>query len=543
DALAMDVADDSQELLAALERGKPEMHDPVAQDILDEVRRAALGVGSTPRQFGRFTVLERVAGGGMGVVYAAFDPKLSRKVAIKVLRDQGDARRRRLLREARTLARLSHPNVVAIHDVGEREGSVWLAMEFVEGVTLSAWLRAERRTWRAALEVMEAAGRGLAAAHAAGLLHRDFKPDNVMVGNDGRVRVMDLGLARASEDEPVPTVSHDLAARGESGKLAIRVTQAGAVLGTPAYMAPELFRGGDADARADVFAYCVTLWEALYGQRPFAGASMVRLAANVLAGKLEAPPRDPASRRVPRWLRRVCERGLALDPERRYASMPALLATFERGLGRARLGRSFAGIAALALVVGGALGWSRWDEHQRRAACERDGAEIDAVWNDERRRALREGLLATGVPYAATAAAKTSHYLDAQAKRWRAVRTGVCLETRVAGTWTEELLARASWCLEERKMELEALAAELTRANATTVQKAVMAAAGLNDVEPCRKGPRLRLLPGPPAEGSGVAAVDQELSHAGALLAAGDYQQGLEVAREALSRAEAVGWP
>ncbi|MCA9714052.1 MAG: protein kinase [Myxococcales bacterium] len=171
----MDVADDSQELLAALERGKPEMHDPVAQDILDEVRRAALGVGSTPRQFGRFTVLERVAGGGMGVVYAAFDPKLSRKVAIKVLRDQGDARRRRLLREARTLARLSHPNVVAIHDVEHEGDAVFIAMEFIEGDSLRRWLRQPRLLERV-VDVLVDAGQGLAAAHAQGVVHGDFKP-------------------------------------------------------------------------------------------------------------------------------------------------------------------------------------------------------------------------------------------------------------------------------------------------------------------------------------------------------------------------------
>ncbi|MCB9752919.1 MAG: serine/threonine protein kinase [Myxococcales bacterium] len=308
----MDVADDSQELLAALERGKPEMHDPVAQDILDEVRRAALGVGSTPRQFGRFTVLERVAGGGMGVVYAAFDPKLSRKVAIKVLRDQGDARRRRLLREARTLARLSHPNVVAIHDVEHEGDAVFIAMEFIEGDSLRRWLRQPRLLERV-VDVLVDAGQGLAAAHAQGVVHGDFKPDNVLVGEDGRARVVDFGLARTIEArEPTGCVESMAAASGLSSRVG----------GTVMYMAPEQLAGGRPDERADQFSFAVTAYEALYGARPFSGETAGAILEEVRAGRVRAPP---VGSHVGAALHRALLRALELDATRRFPSMRALL--------------------------------------------------------------------------------------------------------------------------------------------------------------------------------------------------------------------------
>jgi serine/threonine protein kinase len=265
---------------------------------------------------GRYVVLARLGAGGMGVVFAAYDPELSRKVALKLLHPRlaadADAAARhdaraRLVREAQALARLSHPHIVAIHDVGEHRGSVWLAMEYVEGETLATWLQQRRRTWQEVLAVLTPAASGLAAAHAAGLVHRDIKPDNIIVGADGRVRVMDLGLARAlgGDEEPGARIDARInaevptAAAGDLAGLAARVTRVGAVMGTPAYMSPEQFRGLPVDARADIFAFCVTLWEALMGERPFAGDTLIELAASVLAGTVRPVPRDPHARRVP----------------------------------------------------------------------------------------------------------------------------------------------------------------------------------------------------------------------------------------------------
>src|SRR4051794_3934114 len=229
---------------------------------------------------GRYVVLERIGSGGMGVVYAAYDPELDRKVALKLLRpDRAGAAGEaafRVPREAHAVTPLSDPHVVAVYDAGTFGDQVFVAMELMEGRTLRQWLGEGKRGWREIVDVFVAAGRGLAAAHAAGLVHRDFKPDNVLLGTDGRVKVADFGLAR-----PVGVVekegSPSSPGSGSGGLLASPLTEWGQVMGTPAYMAPEQLRGGAADARSDQFSFCVALWEALYGRKPFAGQGLREL--------------------------------------------------------------------------------------------------------------------------------------------------------------------------------------------------------------------------------------------------------------------------
>ncbi|MCA9678315.1 MAG: protein kinase, partial [Myxococcales bacterium] len=272
---------------------------------------------------GRYIILARLGAGGMGVVFTAYDPQLDRKVALKLLRTgsglaEGEARAR-LVREAQAIAQLSHPNVVAVYDVGTADsGDVYIAMEFVEGETLTSWLGHWERSWREILEMFFQAGRGLAAAHARGLMHRDFKPDNVLVGLDGRVRVTDFGLARSvidhveelSKDRPRP----DLAA------LRVTLTATGAVLGTPRYMAPEQLRGATADARSDQFSFCIALYEALYGTHPLPGDSVIEM---VQHGAEPTPP--PVDTKVPPSIGRTLMRGLSIEPVKRYSTMSALL--------------------------------------------------------------------------------------------------------------------------------------------------------------------------------------------------------------------------
>ena len=264
---------------------------------------------------GRYVVIGKLGAGGMGVVYAAYDPELDRKVAVKLLRAGVGASvdaRTRLLREAQALARLAHPNVVAVHDTGSVGERVWLAMEFIDGQTLAAWCAAQpqrRSRWREVLAVMMRAGRGLQAAHAAGLVHRDFKPDNVMVGVDGRVCVMDLGLARHDRNGSTRAGEPAWHPGAGQGVLSLHLTQAGAVMGTPSYMAPEQFEGAEVTPAADVFAFSVTLWEALYGVRPFAGETIVALVSNLIAGRVQAPPRGRRKCRVrppPPWRTWAC---------------------------------------------------------------------------------------------------------------------------------------------------------------------------------------------------------------------------------------------
>jgi tRNA A-37 threonylcarbamoyl transferase component Bud32/tetratricopeptide (TPR) repeat protein len=284
---------------------------------------------------GRYVVLECIGAGSMGVVYTAKDPDLGRKVALKLLRTDPRARpssldgRARLLREAQAMARLSHPNVITIYDVSTIDDEVFLAMELVEGGTLAEWLETPR-SWRDVVGVFRRAGEGLAAAHAAGLIHRDFKPDNVLVGKDGRVRVTDFGLARAADDPALPVAT--TAAQPE--QRVASMTRTGTLIGTPAYMAPEQLAGVVADARSDLFSFCVAFYEALYGRRPFAGGVMAELSAAIANGSIASPP---ARTKVPAWLRRLIVRGLHADPAQRPPNLRALLEAVDGGLSRSRL--------------------------------------------------------------------------------------------------------------------------------------------------------------------------------------------------------------
>jgi tetratricopeptide (TPR) repeat protein/predicted Ser/Thr protein kinase len=491
---------------------------------------------------GRHVVLHELGAGGMGVVYAAYDPELDRKVALKLLLPGagGDTGRLRLLREAQALGRLSHPNVVGIHDVGTVGEQVWLAMEFVQGQTLRQWLATPRR-WPEVLEVLPKAGEGLAAAHAAGLLHRDFKPENVMVGDDGRVRVMDFGLARAHASSESLEAEPSQSYPERTSSLASSVTRVGAVVGTPSYMAPEQFAHEELSAAADQFAFCVTLWEALHGERPFGGDTPMELVASILAGRLHAPAK---ARAVPGWLRRVCERGLSVDPRQRWPSMSALLDALGKGRTRALARRGLAVVGVLALLGAGLQAQRRWDLAERTAACETAGDEVEAAWNPEREQTLRHALVATGVSHASTTADKVTPWLDRQVGEWREARVQACLDADVRDQWDAQTLDRSLWCLDERRMELESLVDELTLADANVLHKAVTAAAGLSSVVVCRDERVLETLVPPPQDArEALRAVRADVVRVGNLQRAGRYDQGLPLARGALGRAEALGWP
>ena len=296
-----------------------------------------------PPKIGRYMVIERLGEGGMGVIFAAYDPQLDRKVAIKLVRpayteSSGNEAQARLVREAQALARLRHPNIVTVYEVGAFGDEVYVAMEFVDGITLRSWQFEMARNWRDVLRIYMAAGRGLAAAHAAGLVHRDFKPDNVLVTRDGEARVLDFGLAFRDHGGGVagPTASMSMPA-GE-------LTMTGALVGTPAYMSPEQHRGLPVDVRTDVFAYSVSLYEALYGTRPYPGTTLPEI-VTALDDGLIAPP--PSFIKIPAWVRRVVYRGLKIDPKERYPTMDALL----RDLGRDPL-RYLLIATVVAVVVG-----------------------------------------------------------------------------------------------------------------------------------------------------------------------------------------------
>lgn len=511
-----------------------------------EPRPATREAGSV---LGRYVVLSTLGAGAMGVVYAAYDPDLDRTVAIKLLRtglvdatspgaDEQPARTR-LLREAQALAKLAHPNIVAIHDVGTVGDEVFLAMEFVAGQTLSQWLQGQQRPWREVLEVMTAAGEGLVAAHEAGLLHRDFKADNVMVGDDGRVRVMDFGLARAQRTQRA-AANVEWAANVPA--LSAAVTQAGAIMGTPAYMAPELFMGEAATVESDQYAFAVTLWEALYRARPHTGRTIIELMGHVLDGELGGAPR--VKPRVPRWLERVCRRGLATKPDQRYPSIQALLDAFARGQRETRRNQFVVGATVVALAAAGLAGAYRIDTAQEVAACEAAGnVMFEESWNEDTKRALREGLMDTNVKYASTVVDKTIPEFDKHAAAWAEARSGACMDANVHETFTSEMYDRATWCLDDRRLAFDALVRELSAADEQSIMRASTAVSSLRDVAPCRDTARLRRLPDPPRASDAISEVRTSLARARALSVAGKYEEGMAITDAAMGLAQTLEWP
>ncbi|MDC0720622.1 serine/threonine-protein kinase [Nannocystis bainbridge] len=351
-------------------RPAPPVHDPLATIASAKPQWDAPAPGERdaagPPRIGRFVVLREVGRGAMGVVYAGYDEELDRRVALKLVQTSGhddpSFGRAQLLREAQALARLTHPNVVAVHEAGEFRGAVFIAMEYVDGVDLHRWLAQAPRSWREIVAALRQAGEGLRAAHDGGLVHRDFKPSNVLVGADGRVRVADFGLAtrrgRTGSSGHVPKTTSPLITAEALATLA----GSGALIGTPAYMAPEQLRREPATAASDQFAFCVTLYEALYGRRPFTGDTLEVLAEHVLHA--EPPPAAPDPR-VPQWLHAVLVRGLAKDPARRHAGMAELLELLgrdpeaERRRTRQRLLQIAVAVAATVIVVLGGVAATR----------------------------------------------------------------------------------------------------------------------------------------------------------------------------------------
>ncbi len=335
------------------------------------------------RQVGRFVVLREVGRGAMGVVYAGYDEELDRRVAIKLVA-LGDSLapshgRNHLLGEAQALARLTHPNVVTVFEAGVHRDQVFLAMEYVEGVDLQRWLTAQPRGWREVVATFLQAGAGLLAAHKVGLVHRDFKPSNVLVGDDGRVRVADFGLAfRDGPTGPAHGSCREDPGGSRSRQLAATLAGGGALVGTPAYMAPEQFRREPATAASDQYAFCVALFEALHGHEPFMADSLAALSEQVLHAELPAAPPNPA---VPTWLHAIVLRGLARDPAARFPDLAALLAELARDpeverqrRRQRRLQLVAAVVVTLLVVLGGAAiyrGLVR-DAHERRATARLD---------------------------------------------------------------------------------------------------------------------------------------------------------------------------
>jgi tetratricopeptide (TPR) repeat protein len=489
---------------------------------------------------GRFLVLERIGQGGMGVVYAAYDPQLERKVALKMLRadetepgTMAKERRERLMREAKALARLAHPNVVAVHDIGTFGAQLFVAMELVDGQTLRQWATATEPGWRALLAAYRQAGQALAAAHALGIVHRDFKPDNALIETSGRVRVVDFGLACAGEPAQAETASPP----GDEVEGAL--TQTGSLLGTPAYMAPEQLVGGKAGTGADQFGFCVALYEALWRERPFVGGTLVELHAAITIGRM----REPADKaRAPAWILRALERGLHPEPSERYPSMNELLAALNRDVARTRRRWLSAAVAlALLMIVGVGLVRARHGAGVCRGGPER----LASIWNDERRDAMHAAFAATGKPFAEAMFTLATRELDDHAHNWTALYTESCEATRLRGEQSEEVMQLKMECLDQHREELRALLDVLVHADADVVLQAGQAVQELQSLDECRNSEALRQIVRPPANAEirqKATALRARLAEVDARTTAGRYAEAYKLSEMLVADAKKLGY-
>jgi len=556
-------------------------HDGPTETVVDGQRRSetkrrpAAEPRAQPTLLGRYVVLGELGRGGMSVVYAAYDPELDRRVALKVVRaDQLSATHRaRLHREAQALARLSHPSVVTVFDVGDLATDTFVAMELVEGTSLRDWIR-QPRTWREVVRVVIAAGRGLAAAHAAGIVHRDVKPDNIMISPTGAVKLVDFGLARDLGDKSIDSVdsgqliSEDPIAPPEesvspssSGSMGTAkpleaITQHGFIVGTPAYMPPEQrSRKPEADERSDQFSLCATLYEALYRQRPFATSKREVLDRQQMLTVSETPGIDtrtlaappPKDADVPAWLQKVVTRGLAVDPRQRYPSVDALLADLDRDPARTmRRAAAAAGILVAVAAIATLVTWKMLPARAAAAPTCGTGAErVAQRWNPERRGQLVSAATQHGGAATAAIGVFTSR-VDQYATSWQAMFHETCEATQILHTQSAEAMDLRMACLDRRLAELGALVDVMHDASPAVLKKAGEVVDGLPALSECADLKSLREVvrrPTEPAVAKRLAAIDGDLARLTALYAIGDMVKTLALADSVIGEARAAGYP
>lgn len=512
---------------------------------------------SEPTRIGRFVLIKLIGSGAMGEVYTAYDEQLDRKVAIKLVRPELHRKAPlvsvRLLREAQTLARISHPNVVQVYEAGFFRGRVFLAMEFIPGITLRQWLEAQAKEpeptrTQAILDKLIAAGRGLQAAHSAGLTHRDFKPENVLVGHDGRVCVADFGVAGLSPRvstkalEPLPEEEADEDGGDPMPALQrmARLTVSGAIMGTPAYMSPEQLGGRPTDDRSDQFSFCVVLYEAIWGQRPFAADDLLSLKEVLCAG---APAEPPHTSDVPVRIWKVLARGLASDPADRYPDMGALLDALERGASQRRWLQSLAIMAAASVVVGVgiAIPVSRGGEDPCSASVQR----LAAMWSPAAAEDVHRAFVATGAPYAETSWLRARDRLDAYVAELGTEQQAVCLDAQAEAAPVAEPALWRSVCLEMRGRHLATLLDRFQEADTATVEQSLRMVMALPRVEDCRGSdiPALGpLLPRDPLVMTRVAEIRERLAEVWVQHLSNHPEQAMRAAKEQLDAARMLGY-
>jgi eukaryotic-like serine/threonine-protein kinase len=522
---------------------EPDAAEPDAESGTPDWQRALVRSRVFPRldkapRIGRYRVLRKLGRGGMGTVVAAHDETLDRRVALKLLHDDLAAKprqRHRLMREAQAMARVSHPNVVTVYEADVFQDQLYIAMELVEGHTLDAWQRQLLRGWRACFDAYVQAGRGLEAAHDQMLVHRDFKPGNCIIDAQGRVRVLDFGLARDTTHGPVPS---ELTAVSDSSVLSTNITVTGAMIGTIAYMSPEQLQGKPADARSDQFSFCVSMYEALYGQRPFTAETAGELLAAIMQQRFGVLPKS-SRRRVPGWLRRILRKGLALHPAERHTSMTELLARLEavpRRRRRLTLGSLGTGLLALVGVASAELA-----SPTTVSPCAELRGQPPAGWDERTRDAVEHAILGTELSDAPVIWGGVSGLLDAYADEWSAARVVVC----EAGSHGPRALTAAHAaqlsCLDDRARVLTALSGRLVEADGRMAAHAVSAADALPSVAECLEGFAAPERPvAPEALRPQIDDVLERTARVFVLERLGRFEGGLELAQSTLMAARAL---
>ncbi len=508
----------------------PALSATVSSPVPSAEGAAADWPGEPPRRgalFGRYVLLDQVGSGGMGLVYAAYDPSLNRRIAIKVLKrgaHDAEALGRRLLREAQAMARLSHPNVLPIHDVGTVGGAVFVAIELVDGVHLKDWLAAKPRTVAEILAVFQSAGEGLAAAHAAGLIHRDFKPENLLISADGRVRVSDFGLASLGES-PAPELSALTPAPEPVSPERLTVT--GTMVGTPAYMSPEQLRGEPADARSDQFSFALALREALTGAPAFEGDDFAARRAAVLAGALRP---WPANRKAPAHVRALLARALSLDPNARFPSLSQLLAALRRDSLRRwrRVGLAASVLAALALFPAGRALWGL----RQRSRCQAQArAQTEPLVGPARLSALQAAFAQTKLPFAASVWESVERHLRRRGQAWEEAAAQSCEALATDGP--SALGEAREACLQNQLQLLQFVVEVLAHPSHSGVTRASRLAEGAAELTDCKEGLGTFLRAPLPKDEAAL----QKLDRARAELIRGSTEQDLGRVSEALAAA------
>lgn len=539
------------------------------------------GVG---QRMGRYLLLSQLGAGGMGVVYEAYDHQLDRKVAIKLLRtsvahddvegSRGKASQAavaaelassRLIAEAQSLAQVQHPNIVSIFDVGRTQSQVYLAMELVVGVTLKHWMSERPQPWRQVVEVFARAADGLHAAHSAGVVHHDFKPDNVML--DGRLcpQILDFGLAdgyggrpvataggnhasarvlhtvRDSRDSPRPRRA-DSARELEASALATSASarrRDRAVAGTPAYMAPEQHLGHETDERCDQYAFCVSLFEALYGARPFAGSTAERLEWAKSTLSMSAPPRPRAG---PRWLHDLIIIGLAVNPDQRHASMAAIAQQLRDGTVARGRQLALASIASVAVTLASVGQLSR--SLALRSECSNAANRAALVWNSATKHAIEGRLVARNDIASEAAWAHAARGMDDHMKLWAEAARSACDSTYAQGTQSQTELNLRMECLDSKLAESRELMASWAAADTKILEQAPAMVAGLSTIDEC-EDPQSWLanahLPRDPAARAQVLELESRLRDMDASASQGNLSDARELGTQIVVAAETLG--